>query len=164
MIPTEAKLQLYKDAILPNLTYFHTVWRFCKAPDTTKLERVQERALRTVYNSKMATYDELLSKAKLPSLVNRRLQDILILMYKVKNLLAPKHICDIFYKQSKNYNLRSSDFPIPRFNTVKYGKHSIRYRGPRLWGKMDKDPGNKEQFGESKFQMCWMEPAAVTLV
>ena len=41
-------------------------------------------------------------------------------MYKVKNLLAPKHICDIFYKQFKNYDLRSNDFPTPRFNTVCY--------------------------------------------
>jgi len=101
---TCVQVELYKAAILPNLTYCHTVWHFCKASDTIKLERVQERALRAVYNSKMADYDELLSKAKLPSLVNRRLQDILILMYKVKNLLAPKHICDIFYKQFKNYD------------------------------------------------------------
>jgi len=92
MIPTETKPQLYKAAILPNLTYCHTVWHFCKASDIRKLERVQERALRGVYNSKTADYDELLSKAKLPSLVNKCLQEILILMYKVKNLLAPKHL------------------------------------------------------------------------
>ena len=127
---------IYKSAILPNLTYCHTVWNFCKASDARKLERVQERALRAVYNNKTATYEELLSKARLPSLANRRLQDILVLMYKVRNSLAPKHTCDIFYKQFKNYNLRSSDFPIPRFNTGKYGKHSIRYLGPYLWGKM----------------------------
>ena len=50
---------------------------------------------------------------------------------------------DIFYKQFKNYNLRSSDFPIPRFNTVKYGKHSIRYLGPYLWGKINKELRSK---------------------
>ena len=44
MIPREAKLQLYKSAILPNLTYCHIVWHFCKASDARKLERVQERA------------------------------------------------------------------------------------------------------------------------
>ena len=92
MIPTEAKHQLYKAAILPYLTYCHTMWHFCKATDTRKLERVQQRPLCAVYNSKTAAYDELLSKANLPSLVNRRLQDILILLYKVKNLLAPQHI------------------------------------------------------------------------
>ena len=64
-------------------------------------------------------------------------------MYKVRNSLAPKHTCDIFYKQFKNYNLRSSDFPIPRFNTVKYGKHSIRYLGPYLWGKINKELRSK---------------------
>ena len=116
------------------------MWHVCKATDTRKLERVQERALRTVYNSKTAAYDQLLSKANLPSLVNRRLQDMLILMYKVKNLLAPEHICDIFYKQFKNYDLRSSDFLIPRFNTTNFGKHSIRYLGPYLWGKNGQRP------------------------
>ena len=67
-----------------------------------------------------------------------------------KNLLAPKHICDIFYKQFKNYVVRSNVFPIPRFNTVNYGKHSIRYLGPYLWGKMDKDLRNKTSLHEFK--------------
>ena len=44
--------------------------------------------LRTVYNNKKDIYEELLSMAKLPSLVNRRLQDIPILMYKVKNSIS----------------------------------------------------------------------------
>ena len=48
MIPREAKLQLYKLAILPNLTYCHIVWHFCQASDARKLERVQERALSDV--------------------------------------------------------------------------------------------------------------------
>ena len=81
MIPMEAKLQLYKSAILPkNLTYCHILWHFCKASDARKLERVQERALRAVYNDRNATYEELLKKGRLSSLENRRLQDILILM------------------------------------------------------------------------------------
>ena len=146
MIPTQAKLQLYKSEILPNLT----VWHFCKASDARKLERVQEWALRAVYDNRTAKYEELLSQAKLPSLVNRCLQDILILMYKVKNSLVPEHVCDIFYKQFKNYILHSSDFPFPRFNTVNNGKHRIRHLGPYLRGKMDKDLCNKTSFREFK--------------
>ena len=45
------------------------------------------------YNDRNATYEELLEKGRLSSPENRRLQDILILMYKVKNSLAPKHTC-----------------------------------------------------------------------
>ena len=46
LIPTSAKLQLFKAAILPHLTYCSTVWHFCKASDSRKLERVQEKGLR----------------------------------------------------------------------------------------------------------------------
>ena len=56
-------------AILPNLTYCHIVWPFCKASDARKLERLQERALRAVYNDRNATYEELLEKGRLSSLV-----------------------------------------------------------------------------------------------
>ena len=37
LIPTEAKLQLYKAAILPHLTYCHLTWHFCKASDRRNL-------------------------------------------------------------------------------------------------------------------------------
>ena len=43
LIPAKAKLQLFKAAILPYLTYCGTVWNCCKASDSRKVERVQER-------------------------------------------------------------------------------------------------------------------------
>ena len=39
----------------------------------------------------------------------------------------------------RRYSLRNSDFSLPRFNTVKYGKHSFRYYGPFLWSKLTKE-------------------------
>ena len=54
LIPTEAKLLLYKTSIMPYLTYCHDIWHFCKASDSRKIERVQERGLRIVFN----TYSE----------------------------------------------------------------------------------------------------------
>ena len=39
LIPTMAKLQLFKSAILPHLTYCHLAWHFCKSSDKRKLER-----------------------------------------------------------------------------------------------------------------------------
>ena len=92
LITTETKLVLCKTAIMPYLTYCHLVWHFYKASDTRKIERIQERALRIVYNSHSETYMNLLDRAKLPSLLNRRLQDIVILMYKVKYRLVPDFI------------------------------------------------------------------------
>ena len=135
LIPTEAKLHLFKAAILPHLTYCHLVWHFCRASDTHRLERVQERGLRAVFKDKQSSYQQLLVKARLPSLYNRRLQDICILRYNISNLY-PRTICDMFLTNSHTYNLRQKDFYQPSFNTVTHGKHSIRYIGPRLWSKI----------------------------
>jgi hypothetical protein len=136
MIPESAKLTIYKSSILPYLTYCQLVWHFCKSSDSKKVERIQERALRAVYRTKSESYDNLLKRAQISTLENRRLQDIAILMYKVKNKLLPATVIEIFSFKSSNYSLRNSDFNIPTVNTVKYGKHSLRYFGPMLWSKL----------------------------
>ena len=136
LIPWSAKLKLYKSNILPHLTYCYVVWQFCKSSDKKKMERIQERAPRAVFKSKSETYSELLTRAGLPSLYQQRLQNIAILMYKLKNGLVPIYITEIFNTTSKQYNLKNADFNIPRFRTVHYGKHSLRYFGPHLWNKL----------------------------
>ena len=79
-------------SLLPNLTYCGMVFHFCKQSDKRKLERVQERALRAIFQDKTSSYEKLLVKAKLHTLDNKPLQDIAILMYKVKNEIALKSI------------------------------------------------------------------------
>ena len=68
LIPTNAKLALYKAAILPRMTYCSTVWHFCKCTDVCNLERIQERALRAIYCDWNASYEQLLKWANLPTL------------------------------------------------------------------------------------------------
>ena len=113
-----------------------------KASDSRKLERLQERALRLVYNTTTESYDALLKRAnlKLTTLKNRRMHDILILMFKVKNKLTTNQIADICYinkenTNSKRYNLRNADFVLPWFKTVTYGRNSLRFLVPQLWSK-----------------------------
>lgn len=81
LIPEKAKLQRYRMAILPHLTYCSVVWHFLKASDTRKLERIQEKALRAIYCDRVSSYEELLAAAGLPTLFDRRLQGIAILMF-----------------------------------------------------------------------------------
>ena len=91
-----------------------------------------------VYKDKHASYSELLKRADLPTLMNRCFQDICILMYKVKHKLCPTYICNtgIFDNHNNSYFLRQSDFSIPSYSTVTYGKHFLHYLGPRLWAKL----------------------------
>ena len=71
---------LYKTSMLPYLTYFHLVWKLCRSSDSRKIGCIQERTLRAVYKSQTETYEELLTRGKLPTLYNRRLQDIAIII------------------------------------------------------------------------------------
>ena len=96
LIPIHAKLQIYKSATLPHFNYCNLVWHFCKASDKNKLERVNKRGLRAVYCDYKSPYEELLKRAKLTTLYNRRLQNIAIFMYKIKNKLLPKTVMDLF--------------------------------------------------------------------
>ena len=123
--------------MIPHLTYCQTVWHFCRSSDATKLELIQEQALRAVYFDNKSTYEELLHRANVPTLHARRLQAIAILMYKVKNGLPPPYIADLFVVTNSQYHLRNHDFVIPRFRTVAFGKHSLTYLGPVIWSKPD---------------------------
>ena len=59
-------------------------------------------------------------------------------MYKVKHGLLPKCVTDLFSIKNSPYCLRNRNFSIPTYNTVQYGKHSLRYLGPHIWSKLDK--------------------------
>ena len=84
------------------------------------VEKVQERASRVIYQNKTSSYEELLKKANLDTLNERRLKDILFLMYKVKHQMVPGYFENIFKRNdSKPYSLRNSEFILPRYNSVK---------------------------------------------
>ena len=73
---------------------------------------------------------------------------------KVKNELCPWYIKEIFHNNNINrYSFRNSDFIILRFNNVTYGKHRLRYLGPFLWSKLDKNVRNLETLNTFKTQI-----------
>ena len=128
-------MQFYH-AILRTLTNCHQVWNFCTKLDRRKLERIQDCTLRIVFKDNSATYDELLKKAGLTTLYNLRLQDLAILMFKVKHKLTPTYIQNMFEENGTTYQLRNgNDFKIPRFRTVRETLR-IRYMGPHLWSRL----------------------------
>ena len=157
MLTTLAKLKIFISFIMPQITYCPTVWHFCRALDSSKMERVQEQVLRAVYCNKKSSYDELLRKAKLMTLGCHRLQDIAIIIYKAKyNIHAcPQYIKDIFKLNKPCCRLRNSgDFFIPRYNTTTYGRHRLRYVGPVIWSKLSKDVKNAESIYSFKKKIC----------
>ena len=52
---------------------------------------------------------------------------------KINMVIGQVMVTWLLIKKSTNYyKLRNADFNIPRYNTVKYGKHSLRYYGPYM--------------------------------
>ena len=90
-----------------------------------------------MYNTYSVEYSNLLNRANLPSLQNRGLHDLATLMHKVKYGLVPCNVVDIFSVKSSKYHLRNKDFHLPRFNSVRYGKHFLRYFGLYIWSRLD---------------------------
>ena len=102
LVTEKTKLLLSKSVILSGLNYCSTVRFFITASDKRKLKRMQEKGLRTVFNDNTSSYESLLKKATLPTLCNRRLQVLTILMLKVKNGMSPDYISDLFQRSNTN--------------------------------------------------------------
>ena len=102
LVTEKTKLLLSKSVILSGLNYCSTVRFFITASDKRKLKRMQEKGLRTVFNDNTSSYESLLKKATLPTLCNRRLQVLTILMLKVKNGMSPDYISELFQRSNTN--------------------------------------------------------------
>jgi hypothetical protein len=63
------------------------VWQLIPSLANTKqMEKIQERALKFIYNENHSTYQELLAKSQLPSLKIRHIRTIAIETFKIINI------------------------------------------------------------------------------
>ena len=77
-----SKMCLYNSYVMPYFTYCSAIWNNCNESDKQKLERLNVRALRCVYNKRVPLHGD--DDYGL-TLSNRRLQDITILIFKAVN-------------------------------------------------------------------------------
>ena len=110
LISINAKLSIHKTAILPYLTHCNLEGHFCNGSDKRKLERVNDLGLPAVFCDSRPSCSESLSSW----------------MYGTYD----KSLCG---ESSFSYSLRNWDVFRCRFNTIRHGKHSLRYFGPLLW-------------------------------
>ena len=105
-----------------------------------KMETIQKRALRHVFNDYTSTYTELRERANKPLLYVHRIKLIMIEIYKCINKLGAKYLHDMFILRRNSRNLRNEVALIqPRFNTIKYGKCSVTYEGSVIWNTLTND-------------------------
>ena len=128
ILPFETRKCLYLGFIIPHFNYCSETWHFCNKNITAKLEKVNERALRFVFNKKQMPYCELLYKIGLPSLANQRLAKIVCMVFNAINIdHAPRSIKELFGHRKGHYDLRGNNIlKLPQANTTTYGRKSFR--------------------------------------
>ena len=105
-----------------------------------KINRLQERSLRILYQDDISSYAELLEKDKSVTNHVKNLQLLATEMYKVHNNISPNFICEMFPKCNVSYHLRKkNDFTRPKPNTVWWGSETLGNIGPQIWNMLSSD-------------------------
>ncbi len=121
LLNTSSKLKVFHAFIRANLNYCPLVWVNRNKTDLGRLEKVQERALRMVYNDRSSSYDELLTRAKVPSVLMKWQSALAVEVYKALNGLSPPYIQKLFQEKTIPHNLRASRLVTqPKCKTTKY--------------------------------------------
>jgi hypothetical protein len=132
-----SKITIYHSFILSNFSYCPLTWHFCSEKNTQKMEKLQKRALRFIYNDYKSTYDELLEKSLLPTLKVRRLRTLAIETFKILNKFSPIFLHDLITYKNNSYSFRYSNTAnLPNVRTTRYGLHSFRYSAPKIWNSL----------------------------
>ena len=68
VLDCESRLAIYKSFIMSNFDYCPIVWFFTSRASITKMEKIQERALRFVLKDSRSSYEEMLGNLKVDSI------------------------------------------------------------------------------------------------
>ena len=138
LISKDTLLRLYKAFIMPHFNYCSSVWHFCGARNTEKMDTLNKRILRFILQDYNSPYDSLLSKVNSKSLYKRRLQTFLIILYKSLFFTCyPGYLRNMFSLRSVSYSLRGNYvLSLPSTKSSTYGLHSFSYMASKLWNSL----------------------------
>ena len=113
------------------------VWHFCGEENTKKIKKIQERALRFIYQDYASSSDTLLNKSQLPSLRVRRLRAIALEAFKILSNQTPVYLSDILTFKPHSYSFRyTNTVEVPQVRTSKYGVRPFRSTAAKMWNSL----------------------------
>ena len=134
-------------------SFFKTVFNCCpliwmcqSRENNREINRLYESCLRTMYNDKQSSFNEVLENDDSVSIHERNLHVLATEMYKISNGLSTPLMKDIFATNKNPYNLRqNSQFSKPPINTMYHGTGVISSLGPKTWHLV---PSNLKEISE----------------
>jgi retron-type reverse transcriptase len=158
----EEKLRiLMKTFIESQFKYCPLLWMFHSKALDDRINKLHERALRVVYkDDSNLTFEQLLEKDKSFSTHHRNLQHLAILMYQVKNNLAPAPVQEIFRLNTSER--ANGNWVIPKVRTVNNGIETVRYRGPLIWNLLPEEIKSAKSLQSFKEKIKLWKPHGCT--
>ena len=132
---SEEKKILINSYFYSNFNYCPLVWMFSHTKSLKKVEALQKRALRFLYDDYNSPSEGILKKSGKFCMELYRLRYLCIEIYKAINNTNPSFMKQIFQLRETNRTVRNQykiNFNVPKVNQVSYGEKSLRYYGPKI--------------------------------
>ena len=134
-----AKSVLINSHIISNFIYCPLVWMFSAAKSLSKIESLQKRAPRFLYNDYTVSYEGLLEKAGKVKMNVYRLRNLCVEIYKTIKKLNPEFMNDIFKVRENKRVVREQyklNLETPEWNQVTFGAKSLKVYGSKVWNSL----------------------------
>ena len=119
--------------VCSNFNYCPLVWYFSSSKSLQKIERIQERALRFLYNYHKSSYDDLLITSKKCTMQLARQGTLCIEIFKTIKNLNPTFIQCIFSSRTSKHPSRNpNNLNHFRPNKVTFVSKSLKAIGPQI--------------------------------
>lgn len=157
-----SKLLLFHSFILSHFEYCSSVWHNCRLSDTKKIERIQERAIKYIFRDFSSSYADLRDQYNRPLMYIHRLKKILMTVFMCIHKISPSYLHNMYILKETQYDTRKI-LPIeqPIYNTIRYGKHSLKYYAACNWNKLDNEIKNSETIKEFKNNLNLWTPSCL---
>ena len=128
---------LYSSFILSQFNYCCLVWMFCSKTLQNKINQIQKRALRKVYNEPNLNLDKLVELDKSTTIHIKNIITLLTEVYKTTRGENPIFMNKIFPQKKQYYNLRITNLlSFPKVIGSKYGTNTFVFRDTQLWNQV----------------------------
>jgi len=157
----DTKKDLTISYVLSQFNYCPLVWHFCGNASIHKMERIQERALRFVFNDYTSEYSDMLEKNGESTLYLKRARIMAQEVYKAINNQSPKYVKELLSERNSRYsNRRPLDLYVPRVNQEKFGYKSYTFEAPSVWNSLDLEIRKAENYNDfKKLINSWTGPS-----
>ena len=154
----ESRKSVYHAFIMSIFNFCPLIWHFCSKSNSEKLEKINFRALKFVYQDFSSSYEDLILKADSSTLHLARLRTLALEIFKITYGLSPQYLKEFLcFKDESSYNFRYTNLlDIPRTKSTRYGTNSFRYQAAKLWNFLPEEARKITSFNQFKsFIKTW---------